>query len=38
MNHGVDCTSDNSVNVKKALKEDDEIEMDEAKPKLKALH
>ena len=38
MNHGVDSASGNSVNVKKALKEDDEIEMDEAKPKLKALH
>lgn len=38
MKHGEDSASGNSVNVKKALKEDDEIEMDEAKPKLKALH
>jgi hypothetical protein len=35
-----DSASGNSLNVKKALKEDDEIEFDEGngKPKLKALH
>ncbi|PNY16475.1 formin-like protein 6-like [Trifolium pratense] len=38
--HETDSASGNSLNVKKALKEDDEIEFDEAngKPKLKALH
>ncbi|WJX95043.1 hypothetical protein P8452_76406 [Trifolium repens] len=38
--HEADSASGNSFNVKKALKEDDEIEFDEGngKPKLKALH
>ncbi|CAL5197789.1 unnamed protein product [Lathyrus oleraceus] len=36
--HGEDSASGNSLSVKKVFKEDDEIEMEEGKPKLKPLH
>lgn len=36
--HGEDSASGNSLSVKKVSQEDDEIEMDGGKPKLKALH
>ncbi|CAI8609371.1 unnamed protein product [Vicia faba] len=36
--HGEDSASGNSLSVKKVSKEDDEIEMDGGKPKLKPLH